>query len=81
MRHERPDHVLQPAALVNELYLRLFAVQKLDVQAASEFYRLADAPLSRPETPLQQRHVGPLKNARISILSTVSRFPHALRTC
>jgi RNA polymerase sigma-70 factor, ECF subfamily len=41
LRNERPNHMLQPTALINELYLRLFAGQQLDVHASKEFYRLA----------------------------------------
>lgn len=39
MRQERPDHTLQPTALVGELYLRLAAANPTDWQDREHFYR------------------------------------------
>lgn len=41
MRGERPDHTLQPTALVNELYLQLLARDRMDVKDRSHFFALA----------------------------------------
>jgi RNA polymerase sigma factor (TIGR02999 family) len=41
MRNERPNHMLQPTALVNELYLKIFAGQTPDAATSTHFYRLA----------------------------------------
>lgn len=41
MRQERPDHTLQPTALVHEAYLQLFADAKLDVTERAHFMALA----------------------------------------
>jgi RNA polymerase sigma factor (TIGR02999 family) len=41
MRRERPDHTLQPTALVNELYLRLIAVSQVDWQSRAHFFAIA----------------------------------------
>ena len=38
MRRERPDHTLQPTALVGELYLRLAAAQLADFKDREHFY-------------------------------------------
>ena len=41
MVHERPDHSLQPSALVHEAYLRLFAGDRPDFVDRNHFFRLA----------------------------------------
>jgi RNA polymerase sigma factor (TIGR02999 family) len=41
LRHERPDHTLQPTALVHEAYLRLVDQQNLACQNRSHFYGMA----------------------------------------
>jgi len=38
MRHERPDHTLQPTALVGELYLRLAGAKLADCKDREHFY-------------------------------------------
>jgi len=46
LRHERPDHTLQPTALVHEAYLRL-AAQKRIVQNRNQFVALAATMMRR----------------------------------
>jgi RNA polymerase sigma factor (TIGR02999 family) len=41
MRGERPHHTLQPTALVNEAYLRLFDVESLSVESRTHFVNIA----------------------------------------
>ncbi len=41
MRHERPDHTLQPTALIHEAYLRLIDQQKVQWQNRSYFFGIA----------------------------------------
>jgi RNA polymerase sigma-70 factor, ECF subfamily len=41
MRRERPDHSLQPTALLNEAFLRLFAAKDRDWQNRRHFYAVA----------------------------------------
>ncbi len=41
LRAERPDHTLQPTALVHEAYMRLRAVPQLNVLARGQFFGLA----------------------------------------
>lgn len=41
MRQERPDHTLQPTALVNEAYLRLKAQPKIDWKDRAHFFGVA----------------------------------------
>jgi RNA polymerase sigma factor (TIGR02999 family) len=40
-RKERPDHTLQPTALINEAFLRLAAVKKIEWQDRGHFLALA----------------------------------------
>lgn len=41
LRHERPNHTLQPTALINEAYLRLVDQQKVQWEGRAQFYGLA----------------------------------------
>jgi len=41
LRQERPGHTLQPTALVNELYLRLFPGEPVDWQSRAHFFAVA----------------------------------------
>jgi len=41
MRRERPDHMLQPTALVNEAYLRLIDVNRVEWRNRTHFLALA----------------------------------------
>jgi RNA polymerase sigma factor (TIGR02999 family) len=41
LRQERPDHTLQPTALVNELYIRLVDQRRVTVQDRRHFFGLA----------------------------------------
>ena len=44
---ERPDHTLQPTALVHEAYLRLMDHQALDWQGRTHFFALASTTMRR----------------------------------
>ena len=41
LRHERPDHSLQATALVNEAYLRLVDVNRVDYHDRAHFFAMA----------------------------------------
>jgi RNA polymerase sigma factor (TIGR02999 family) len=41
LRDERPDHTLQPAALVNEAYLRLVEIDRIRWQNRTHFFAMA----------------------------------------
>lgn len=41
LRRERPDHTLQPSALVNEAYLKLHKARELDWQDRAHFFAVA----------------------------------------
>ncbi len=47
LRHERPDHTLQPTALVNELYLKFFAGQPVEWQNRAHFFAVAARQMRR----------------------------------
>jgi RNA polymerase sigma factor (TIGR02999 family) len=47
MRRERPDHTLQPTALVNEAYLRLMDARKIDWRDRTHFFALASRVMRR----------------------------------
>jgi RNA polymerase sigma factor (TIGR02999 family) len=41
MRRERPDHTLQPTALVHEVFLRLIDQSRADWQNRAQFFGIA----------------------------------------
>jgi len=41
LRHERPDHTLQPTALLHEAYLRLSGVRDMELHNRAHFYGAA----------------------------------------
>lgn len=47
LRHERPDHTLQPTALVNELYVRLEGQHHLDLRDRVHFLSVAAGQMRR----------------------------------
>jgi RNA polymerase sigma factor (TIGR02999 family) len=47
LRGERPDHTLQPTALVHEAYLRLTRLQEVDWQSRSHFFATAATVMRR----------------------------------
>ena len=47
MRHERPDHTLQATALVNEAYLRLIDVNRIQWQNRAHFLAVAAQTMRR----------------------------------
>jgi RNA polymerase sigma-70 factor (ECF subfamily) len=47
LRAERPDHTLQPTALVHEAYLRLTKIREADWQSRSHFFATAASVMRR----------------------------------
>jgi RNA polymerase sigma-70 factor (ECF subfamily) len=47
LAHERPNHTLQPTALVHEAFLRLRAVREIDWENRKHFYALASRVIRR----------------------------------
>jgi RNA polymerase sigma factor (TIGR02999 family) len=41
MRHERPDHTLEPTALVHEAYFRLVQIENFDWESRTHFFGIA----------------------------------------
>jgi RNA polymerase sigma factor (TIGR02999 family) len=47
LRRERPDHSLEPTALVHEAYLRLIKIQDINWEGRSHFYRISATVMRR----------------------------------
>jgi RNA polymerase sigma factor (TIGR02999 family) len=47
LQRERPDHTLQPTALVNELYLKLFAGEPIEWRNRAHFFAVAAQQMRR----------------------------------
>jgi RNA polymerase sigma factor (TIGR02999 family) len=73
LRKERPDHTLQPTALVHEAYLRLVDQRNRDWQSRSHFYGVA-ARLMRQilADHARRRHAGKREGQRVSLEDTAS---------
>jgi RNA polymerase sigma factor (TIGR02999 family) len=73
MRKERPDHTLQPTALVHEAYLRLVGQQNPSWQDRSHFYGVA-ARLMRQilVDHARRRQAGKRARHKVSLEETVS---------
>ena len=56
MSSERSNHILQPTALVNEAYLRLFDVQNLPVESRAHFVNLAARAMRQVLVEHARRH-------------------------
>ena len=54
LRRERPDHTLQPTALVHEAYLRLVDQTRVNWQNRAHFFGVA-AQIMRPASPSSAR--------------------------
>jgi len=60
MRHERPDHSLQPTALVHEAYLRMIDISQVDWAGKTHFFAVAARQMRRVLIE-HARRVGALK--------------------
>ena len=47
LRHERPDHTLEPTALVHEAYLKLIDQRRVDWQGRTHFFAVAAQAMRR----------------------------------
>jgi RNA polymerase sigma-70 factor (ECF subfamily) len=56
LRHERPDHTLQPTALVHEAYLRLVDQTRVDWQNRAHFFGVAAQLMRRILVDHARRH-------------------------
>ena len=75
MRDERPGHILQTTALINELYLRLTRLKELDWQNRAHFFALCARQMRRILTDdARARH----RRKRHREAATISLEPGAL---
>jgi len=75
-RKERPDHTLQPTALVHEAYLRLVGQQKVNWQNRSHFFGVAARLLSQILVDYARRQrAGKRAGRKVSLEDTVSLAP------
>jgi len=73
LRQERPDHTLQPTALVHEAFLRLVDQRNTDWQSRSHFYGVAAHLMRRILADhARRRHAGKRAGQRVSLEETVS---------
>src|SRR4051794_8038229 len=68
LRNERIDHTLQPTALVNEVYLKLFSQKKVTWRNRSHFYKAAAANMRRILVDYaRNRNAAKRKGIRVSL--------------
>ena len=56
LRHERPDHTLQPTALVHEAYLKLIDQRRVDWKGRTHFFAVAAEAMRRILIDHARRH-------------------------
>jgi RNA polymerase sigma-70 factor (ECF subfamily) len=65
MRRERAHHTLEPTALVNEAYLRMIAVNRIDWQNRAHFFAIAARVMRQILVDSARRHRAPQRGARM----------------
>ena len=65
MRRERADHTLQPTALVNEAYLRMIAVHRVDWQNRAHFFAIAARLMRQILVDSARRHRTPHRGGAV----------------
>ena len=69
LRHERPDHTLQPTALVHEAYIKLVAQRNADWQSRVHFFAVASKLMRRILIDYARRHLRVKRGGRQAKLS------------
>src|SRR5437879_8697909 len=63
LRHERPNHTLQPTALVHEAYIKLVAQRNADWQNRAHFFAVASTLLRRILVDYARREIRSTRGA------------------
>lgn len=69
LRHERPNHTLQPTALVHEAYLKLVVQRNADWQSRAHFFAVASNLMRRILVDYARRHLRAKRGAGQAKLS------------
>jgi RNA polymerase sigma factor (TIGR02999 family) len=69
MQQERPDHSLQPTALVNEMFLRIVDLEQVDWQDRAHFLGTASAIMRRILVDHARRHGAAKRGAGASMVT------------
>ena len=69
LRHERPDHTLQPTALVHEAYLKLVAQRNVSWQSRAHFFAVASTQMRRILVDYARRQLRAKRGAKPDRLS------------
>jgi len=69
LRHERPDHTLQPTALVHEAYIKLVAQRNADWQSRAHFFAVASQLMRRILVDYARRQLRAKRGGRQAKLS------------
>jgi len=70
LQRERPDHTLQPTALVNELYLKLFAGEPVEWRNRAHFFAVAAQQMRRILIDHARAHLAEKRGGGDAWLST-----------
>ena len=69
MRRERADHTLQPTALVNEAYLRMIAINRMDWQNRAHVFAIAARVMRQILVDSARRHRTPHRGGTVQHVS------------
>jgi RNA polymerase sigma factor (TIGR02999 family) len=65
MRRERANHTLEPTALVNEAYLRMIVINRIDWQNRAHFFGIAARVMRQILVDSARRHRAPQRGGRM----------------
>lgn len=69
LRHERPDHTLQPTALINEAYMRLVKDSPSEWNGRAHFYAVASRVMRQILVDHARRHLAGKRGSGLADLS------------
>ncbi len=75
MRQERPDHTLQPTALVHEAYIRLIDVSRMDWKGKAHFRNMAAREMRRILVDHARRKGAAKRGAGMTMVTVDDRLP------
>ncbi|HET7221535.1 MAG TPA: sigma-70 family RNA polymerase sigma factor [Vicinamibacterales bacterium] len=80
MAGERPDHVLQATALVNEVYLRLIDIQRVQWQDRAHFFAMAARLMRRVLVDFARAHKNQKRGGNLHRVTFDQNLPVAAAT-
>jgi RNA polymerase sigma factor (TIGR02999 family) len=75
MRQERPDHTLQPTALMHEAYMRLIKIERVDWKSKAHFCNMAAKVMRRVLRDYAEYHNAKKRGGHLQKIPLVTNLP------